>query len=84
MKKNKKVSQKNKQKFKIIRGIQFFIRIYQLFISPFLGKRCRFFPSCSEYLYQAIQKYGLLKGFLKGFKRILRCHPFNQGGVDMP
>lgn len=49
-------------------------------INPFLG--CRFYPSCSEYSYQAIEKYGLFKGLIKIFLRIIRCHPFNKGGYD--
>lgn len=60
------------------------IVFYQKFISPFLGKHCRFYPSCSEYTKIAIKKYGVQKGFIKGFYRILRCHPFNSGGVDLP
>lgn len=58
------------------------IKFYKLFISPMLGKNCRFYPTCSEYAYQAIEKYGLLKGILLGIKRILRCNPFNPGGYD--
>ena len=60
------------------------IKFYQKFISPNLGKHCRFYPSCSEYSYQAIKKYGLLKGFIKGVRRILKCNPWNAGGVDIP
>jgi len=60
------------------------IRFYQQFISPYLGKHCRFYPSCSEYFYLSLQKYGLFKGFIKGIKRILRCNPWNSGGIDMP
>ncbi|MGB2762401.1 MAG: membrane protein insertion efficiency factor YidD [Minisyncoccales bacterium] len=60
------------------------IKFYQGFISPGLGKHCRFYPSCSEYCYLSIQKYGILKGLFFGIKRILRCHPFNKGGVDLP
>jgi putative membrane protein insertion efficiency factor len=58
------------------------IRIYQYAISPFLGRRCRFFPSCSEYTAEALQKYGALKGARLGLKRISRCHPWNPGGFD--
>ncbi len=58
------------------------IRIYQYAISPFLGRRCRFFPSCSEYTAEALQKYGVLKGARLGLKRISRCHPWNSGGFD--
>lgn len=67
------------------------IRIYQKYLSPdqgyfysfypFLGA-CRFRPTCSQYAYQAIRKYGILKGGLKAFWRILRCHPFSKGGWD--
>ena len=60
------------------------IKFYQLFISPNLNQSCRFYPSCSEYNYQAITKYGLLKGGRKGLGRILKCGPWNQGGVNMP
>lgn len=59
------------------------IRTYQFF-SPFLGKHCRFYPTCSEYYYEAIQKYGVLRGSKKGLKRILRCHPLSRGGIDCP
>lgn len=60
------------------------IKFYQMFISPYLGKHCRFEPSCSEYTYMAVKKYGVLKGLLLGAKRIAKCHPFNKGGVDIP
>lgn len=60
------------------------IRFYQIFISPIFGKNCRFYPSCSEYLYKKIKKEGILKGFLKFIKRILKCHPWHQGGIDLP
>jgi len=58
------------------------IRLYQMIISPLKGQTCRFYPSCSEYSVQALQKYGLIKGSWKSIKRILRCHPFNPGGHD--
>ncbi|MCG2750517.1 MAG: membrane protein insertion efficiency factor YidD [Desulfobacteraceae bacterium] len=51
-------------------------------ISPVLGPSCRYFPSCSEYAYQAIAKYGIIKGVFLSAKRILRCHPFCCGGID--
>jgi putative membrane protein insertion efficiency factor len=60
------------------------IKFYQLFVSPNLNQRCRFYPSCSEYNYQAISRYGIIKGGGKGLKRILRCGPWSQGGVDIP
>jgi putative membrane protein insertion efficiency factor len=58
------------------------IRVYQYAISPLLGRRCRFFPSCSEYTTEAIIKYGALKGARLGLKRLSRCHPWNSGGFD--
>ncbi len=58
------------------------IRVYQLVLSPFLGGQCRFYPSCSVYSREAIEKYGALKGALLGAKRVLKCHPFHPGGVD--
>ncbi len=58
------------------------IRVYQYVISPLLGRRCRFFPSCSEYTAEALQKYGALKGVRLGLKRISRCHPWHPGGFD--
>jgi putative membrane protein insertion efficiency factor len=60
----------------------FLIRGYKTLLSPLLGRHCRFHPTCSTYTYEAIQKYGLLKGILLGTKRLLRCHPFHPGGVD--
>ena len=60
----------------------FAINIYQKHISKHFGKKCIFYPSCSEYTKQAIDKYGIIKGSLKGIKRVLKCHPFSQGGVD--
>jgi putative membrane protein insertion efficiency factor len=59
-----------------------FIRLYQMTLSRMLPNSCRFIPSCSEYGYQAIAKYGLLKGGWLAVKRITRCHPFNAGGYD--
>jgi putative membrane protein insertion efficiency factor len=60
------------------------INFYKNFISPSLGDNCRFYPSCSNYTHQAVEKYGTLKGLQKGFWRILKCHPFNKGGIDLP
>lgn len=67
-----------------------FIRIYQKTLSTdhgllgkILGERwCRFYPSCSEYSYQAIDRFGILKGSWLSLKRVIRCHPWNRGGVD--
>ena len=58
------------------------IRFYQIFISPLLPPSCRFYPTCSEYGYQAIAKYGIIKGGVKTAWRILRCNPFCRGGYD--
>ncbi|TXH05123.1 MAG: membrane protein insertion efficiency factor YidD [Rhodocyclaceae bacterium] len=58
------------------------VRFYQYAISPWLGRRCRYFPSCSEYAVEAVQKYGALRGGWLGAKRICRCHPWHPGGYD--
>ena len=52
-----------------------FIKGYKLFISPYLGNNCRYLPTCSEYFIDCLKTYGLIKGFYKGSKRILTCHP---------
>lgn len=58
------------------------IRVYQRVIAPILPQSCRFSPSCSEYMYEAIRKFGILRGAYLGVKRILRCHPWSPGGID--
>lgn len=58
------------------------IRVYQYLISPLLGPRCRFVPTCSDYSCQALAKYGAVKGGWLGIKRICRCHPRHPGGYD--
>ena len=58
------------------------INFYKEQISPFLGMRCKYEPTCSEYTKQAIEKYGAFKGTYIGIKRILRCNPFSKGGYD--
>ena len=61
--------------------VLFLITVYQK-VSKYTPARCRFYPTCSEYTRQAIEKYGLLKGGWLGVKRIVRCHPLNEGGYD--
>ena len=58
------------------------IRLYQVTLSPILGRACRYYPTCSAYAYEAISRYGVLKGSYLGARRLLRCHPFHAGGVD--
>jgi len=60
------------------------IRVYQLTLSPLLGNVCRFEPSCSRYMVEALKKYGLLLGLAKGLRRLSRCPPWNPGGYDPP
>lgn len=54
--------------------------LYMKLISPLKPQTCRFYPSCSQYIYEALSKYGVFKGLFLGIKRILCCHPFNPGG----
>lgn len=65
-------------KYIIVQAIKF----YRKFISPLKKPCCRFYPTCSEYAMQAVAKYGALKGSVKAVKRILKCHPFHDGGYD--
>ncbi|PMQ01923.1 MAG: membrane protein insertion efficiency factor YidD [Dictyoglomus sp. NZ13-RE01] len=58
------------------------IKFYKNFISPFLPRSCRFYPTCSTYALIAIDRFGVVKGGFLAIKRILRCHPFNPGGYD--
>ena len=62
--------------------LMWIIRVYQLVVSPMLGPRCRFYPSCSCYAHTAIERHGVLRGTWLGASRILRCHPFAEGGYD--
>lgn len=59
-----------------------FIKLYQKIISPLTPPSCRFYPTCSHYGVEAVEKHGALKGTYLAVKRILRCHPFNEGGYD--
>jgi uncharacterized protein len=58
------------------------IRLYQLAISPLLGDRCKYYPSCSEYAVQAIRRFGILRGLVLAAWRVLRCNPWSHGGFD--
>jgi len=58
------------------------IRFYKRRISPWLGNVCRFYPSCSEYMYTAVERYGVVRGVWLGIKRLVRCQPFSRGGYD--
>ena len=61
-----------------------FVRVYQWTLSPLVGRQCRFQPTCSNYFIGAVQKYGAIRGSLKGIWRICRCNPYCQGGEDPP
>ncbi|MEQ1544047.1 membrane protein insertion efficiency factor YidD [Methyloglobulus sp.] len=58
------------------------IRFYKTFISPVLGNNCRFYPSCSTYSMEAFELHGVLKGLYLTARRLLKCHPFHEGGID--
>ena len=58
------------------------IKFYRKFISPLKRPSCRFYPTCSQYTLEAVEKYGALKGGFMGIKRIFKCHPYNKGGYD--
>ena len=58
------------------------LRVYKLVISPLLPSACRFYPTCSDYMKEAIEKHGVIKGVGLGLRRLTRCHPFHEGGFD--
>ena len=58
------------------------IRAYQWFVSPLLGNHCRFYPSCSQYVREAIERHGASRGVWLAIRRVARCHPWHPGGVD--
>jgi putative membrane protein insertion efficiency factor len=60
----------------------FFLRVYRYVVSPFLGNNCRFYPSCSSYAETAIRRYGAWRGSGLALRRLSRCHPWHEGGVD--
>ena len=60
------------------------VRLYQILLSPLLGRHSRFSPTCSQYFIESIKKYGAVRGSFRGVLRICRCHPFHAGGYDPP
>lgn len=66
------------------RGLIGMVRVYQWLISPMLGPRCRFEPTCSTYFIESVRKYGAIRGSLRGTWRIIRCNPWFPGGYDPP
>ena len=60
-----------------------FIRAYQLIISPYLGNNCRFYPTCSNYAMEALERFGVIKGLKMSILRLLRCNPWGGSGIDM-
>ena len=62
--------------------LKFFIRAYQVVLSPLLGPNCRYYPTCSQYAIEAIETHGSLRGTWLAIKRISRCHPWHEGGFD--
>lgn len=61
----------------------FLLRCYIVFLSPFFGGACKFYPSCSNYAWEAVSRHGARRGIVLALKRLLRCHPFTKGGVDL-
>ncbi|NLX90238.1 MAG: membrane protein insertion efficiency factor YidD [Firmicutes bacterium] len=64
------------------RILLFFLRMYSNYLSPLFPSRCRFYPSCSRYCIESIERYGVVRGAYLTSMRLLRCHPFNPGGYD--
>ncbi|MBL4803832.1 MAG: membrane protein insertion efficiency factor YidD [Alphaproteobacteria bacterium] len=60
------------------------IKLYSWLLSPLMGRNCRFYPTCSQYTYQAVEEYGVLKGIWMGVKRIGKCHPLHKGPMHDP
>jgi putative membrane protein insertion efficiency factor len=58
------------------------LRFYKQWVSPMLPSACRFYPTCSEYMLEAVRKYGVARGVWLGIRRLSRCHPFHEGGFD--
>ena len=60
----------------------FFVKIYQVFLSPIIGQNCRYLPTCSEYTIQCLKEHGMFKGLILSLKRISKCHPWGSHGYD--
>ena len=58
------------------------VRVYQVTLSPFIGRQCRFEPTCSKYAIEALREYGAWRGVVMGARRVMRCHPLSRGGYD--
>jgi hypothetical protein len=63
-------------------ALLFLLRAYRLIVPPLTGPCCRYYPSCSQYTSEAIEKHGAVRGVWLGTRRVLRCHPFHEGGFD--
>jgi len=68
----------------VARGLSGLLVVYRYTLSPLLGPRCRFYPSCSQYALESLAKYSLSSALLKTGQRVLRCQPFHPGGIDLP
>ena len=64
------------------RAVIFLLRFYRNYLSALKLQCCRFYPSCSEYAIESIERYGVFSGIMKGLKRVIRCNPFSKGGYD--
>ncbi len=64
------------------RFLLWLLRGYKRFVSPIFPPSCRFYPTCSQYAYQAIERFGALRGSYLALRRLLKCHPFHEGGYD--
>lgn len=67
-----------------VKGILGIISLYQYWISPVLGSHCRFYPSCSQYANIVLYRFGIVKGGILFIRRLIKCHPWHEGGVDFP
>jgi putative membrane protein insertion efficiency factor len=65
-------------------GLIALVRLYQITLSPWVGRQCRYYPTCSNYMIEAVRKYGFVRGGWRGVCRIARCHPLHAGGYDPP